>query len=171
MATIALEGMRFYGYHGVYKEERILGTEYVIDVYLTTDVARAAISDKIDETVNYETVYLVCEAAMRKSSRLIENLAERITLNLKYQFRSIREMKVRVRKMHPPLGGEVESAYVEVEGDFTKTCARCGRPMLCYNDRSCWCLTADLKRSTVEHTKQQYGRNCLCRECLEFFAG
>ena len=37
MAVIALEGMRFFAYHGFYPEENIIGTNYVVDVYITAD--------------------------------------------------------------------------------------------------------------------------------------
>jgi dihydroneopterin aldolase len=171
MAVIALEGMHFYAYHGVYEEERRIGGEYIVDVSLSVDVGQAAVSDDLQRTVNYETVYLICEAAMRKPSNLIENVAERIALQLKHQFGYIREMSIRIQKKNPPLGGLVDAAVVEVDGNFQKSCGRCGRPMLCYGDRSCWCLDAPVKDAALESLKLQYGDRCLCRDCLLFYAG
>lgn len=171
MALIALEGMHFYAYHGVYEEERRIGGEYTVDVTLNVDVAQAAISDDLQRTVNYETVYLICEAAMRRPSKLIENVAERIALQLKHQFGYIKEMSIVIRKKNPPLGGPVDCAMVEVDGNFQKSCGRCGRPMLCYGDKSCWCIDAPVKQAALESLKLQYGDRCLCRDCLQFFAG
>lgn len=171
MAVIALEGMHFYAYHGVYDEEKLIGGEYIVDVSLEVDVTQAAVSDDLLQTVNYETVYLICEAAMRRPSRLIENVAQRIALQLKHQFRFILEMKVRIRKKNPPLGGLVDWAVTEVDGNFQKACGRCGRPMLCYGDKTCWCLSATLKEATLESLKLQYGNQCLCQDCLQFFGG
>ena len=41
MSLIALEGMQFYAYHGVYDEEQIIGNNYVIDIYISTNYSKA----------------------------------------------------------------------------------------------------------------------------------
>lgn len=171
MAVIALEGMRFRANHGYYEEEQILGGDYIVDVEIATMVTKAAIDDDLEQTINYETIYLICEAAMRKNSKLLENVAERIALGIKHQFKNIKEMKVKVKKLNPPLGGQVASASVEVDGVFSKRCARCSRPLLCYSDKTCWCMETNVYQKTLEQIKTQYGNQCLCRECLDFFAG
>ena len=38
---ILLEGMRFYGYHGVHPEEQRLGQRFVVDVALVMNLQRA----------------------------------------------------------------------------------------------------------------------------------
>lgn len=171
MAEIALEGMRFYAYHGVYKEERILGTDYIVDVYLNIEVEKAAVEDNLGKTVNYETIYLICKTVMNHPAKLIETVAARISLGIKHQYKFIKELKVRVRKTHPPLGGRVDHAQIEVDGNFSKTCGRCNRPMLCYGDKTCWCLDAKIDKGTLEQLKISYGNQCLCRSCLQFFTG
>ena len=169
MALIALEGMQFYAYHGVYPEEQKIGTDYIVDVYIDTFVDKPAGSEELKDTINYETVYLICEAVMRHPAKLIETVASRISLGIKNNWGFIKEMKVRVRKMNPPLGGIVKAAYVEVDGSFTKKCGRCGRPMLCYSDRTCWCMDAKLYPATLDHLKGEFGNQCLCKECVAFF--
>lgn len=169
MAQITLEGMEFYAYHGVYPEEQKIGTNYVVDVFIDAQVARAAVSDDLKETINYETIYLICESVMRHPSKLIETVAERIALGIKNNWGFIREMKVRVRKMNPPLGGIVKSASVEVDGNFSKKCGRCSRPMLCYSDKTCWCMDAKLYPATLDHLKGQFNHQCLCKDCVAFF--
>lgn len=170
MSVIALEGMRFYAYHGFYEEEQVIGGEYVVDVVVTTFFPRAVVEDDLSKTINYETLYLICEAAMRKSDKLLETVASRIALDIKNQFKTIKELNVRVKKINPPLGGRVASAWVEVDGNFSKKCARCDRPLLCYGDSSCWCMDTQVFKKTLEQLKSHYGDQCLCRECLQFFA-
>ncbi|HHM20540.1 MAG TPA: dihydroneopterin aldolase [Bacteroidetes bacterium] len=170
MSIIAIEGMMFRAHHGVYEEERILGNDFVVDVIITTVFTKASVSDDITRTINYETIYLICEAAMKKSSNLLENVADRIAMDIKYNYGFIKEMKVRVKKLHPPVKGRVEAAWVEVDGYYSKKCARCGRPMICYNDNSCWCHGTKLYRQTLEQMKTHYGNSCLCQECLQYFS-
>jgi len=65
MALVVLEGMRFHAFHGVYPEEQLLGTEYIVNVEVETGIALAAKTDLIDQaTVNYETVFQICMAEM-----------------------------------------------------------------------------------------------------------
>ena len=132
MPKIALEGMRFYGYHGFYPEEQVVGTEFMVDVYIDTHLVPSDPDVKIPEddiqtTLSYETVYQVCKIEMKKPVKLIETLAARILTRLRGQFRNrddddalfrleVKSILVRVSKFHPPLGGRVERAYVEVSG-------------------------------------------------------
>ncbi len=113
MALIALEGIHFYAYHGFYEEERCIGNHYYVDVYLNAGITRAAASDDLYSTVNYETVYFICQSEMKKPTKLLETLAQTIADRIQGQFDYVQGVRVRVRKMHPPLGGQVHSAFVE----------------------------------------------------------
>jgi 7,8-dihydroneopterin aldolase/epimerase/oxygenase len=171
MARIALEGMQFYAYHGFYEEEQVIGTDYVVDVYIdTVSVTKAAIDDDLYQTINYETIYLICDSVMRTKSKLLEAVANRIALGIKNQFKFVKELKVRVKKLNPPLGGRVDAAFVEVDGEYNKRCGRCEKPMLCYGDNTCWCMETQLFQKTAEQLKGHYGDRCLCKDCLEFYA-
>ena len=66
MAKLSLEGMDFHAYHGVYEEENILGGKYTVDVYLEIDIVKAAVTDDVQATVNYEVVYAIVKTAMAK---------------------------------------------------------------------------------------------------------
>jgi len=144
MAIIALEGMHFRAPHGFYPEENVTGNDFMLDVYVEADTTLAAKTDKLYEepeedaeedapplSVNYETIYLLCESEMRKPvSKLLENVVQRIVLRLHRQFTFeqdeeqislIRGVRVRLRKLNPPLGGKVDAAFVEMStGSFRK---------------------------------------------------
>lgn len=127
MAIIALEGMRFYAYHGFYEEEQIVGNQYLLDVYVDADISKAAMADELYEaveedseededplSVNYETVYLLCKKEMQLQSKLLETVAQRIADRIDGYFDSATGVRVRLKKMQPPLPGSVDWAYVEV---------------------------------------------------------
>jgi 7,8-dihydroneopterin aldolase/epimerase/oxygenase len=171
MAIIALEGMHFHAFHGVYEEERKTGGAYIVDLQAQVDVAKAAAADDLDKTVNYEKIYLICELAMKEPAKLVETVAQRIAEQMRFHFDNLQKLKVRIRKKDPPLGGRVDWALVEMEFDFVKACARCNKPMVCYAGKFCWCMDAPVKQANLEALKLQYGDKCLCKECLLFFAG
>jgi dihydroneopterin aldolase len=50
---IELRGLRAYGYHGVFDHERRDGQEFVVDLTIRLDFARAAATDDLAETVDY----------------------------------------------------------------------------------------------------------------------
>ena len=56
MITIALEGMRFHAKVGWYEEEKLLGNELVVDVYLNVPPFKVE-TDLLPKTVDYETVF------------------------------------------------------------------------------------------------------------------
>lgn len=120
MAVIALEGMRFYAYHGFYEEERIVGNYYTLDVYVKTGVFKAAMSDDLFATVNYETIYFLCQTEMRRPTKLLETLVQRMIDRLMEQFEGkVSGIKIRLTKLNPPLRGSVDRAFVEMtSGSF-----------------------------------------------------
>ncbi|MCH2084932.1 MAG: dihydroneopterin aldolase [Saprospiraceae bacterium] len=121
MALIALEDVQFFSYHGFYEEEQILGGEFIIDLYVETQIMRAARLDDLADTVNYETLYFICQSEMKKTRSLIETVAQSIVDRIETLFDSVRGVKIRLRKLNPPMGGRVGSAFVEIEtGSFRK---------------------------------------------------
>ena len=94
MAKLSLEGMEFYAHHGYYEEETILGGYYIVDVYLETDIVKAAAKDDLNMAINYETIYLICKTVMSRPNKLIETVVERIALGVKHQYKNIKDITV-----------------------------------------------------------------------------
>ncbi|MBX2902003.1 MAG: dihydroneopterin aldolase [Chitinophagales bacterium] len=115
MSLIAIEGMQFYAHHGYYKEEQVLGGKYTVDIYMQVEVADAAATDDLRKTINYEEVYKITKAEMDVHSRLIEHVCQRIATQVKSAFTQIQLLKVRVSKFQPPLKGNVERVFFEME--------------------------------------------------------
>ncbi len=112
--TIFFKGMTFYGYHGVYPEETRLGQRFVVDLELGLDLAPAARTDDLNQTVDYGRVYqVVRELVEGKPCRLVETLAERIADALLAGF-PVEEVRVRVTKPNPPIPGHYDAVGVEI---------------------------------------------------------
>lgn len=77
--AIALTGLRARGYHGVYDSERRTGQEFVVDVVLEVDVAAAAASDRLADTLDYgELATRLVSVVTGPPVDLIETLADRL---------------------------------------------------------------------------------------------
>lgn len=112
MAIISLDGMRFYANHGCFSEEQTIGTDFVVSLKFNVDTAEAQRSDDISATVNYQEVYNYVASEMSKPSHLLEHIASRIGLSVLGDFPSVQWVSVKISKLNPPLGGQLDSASV-----------------------------------------------------------
>jgi len=115
MDVIRLNKMVFYGYHGVSAAEKETGRRYEIDCELETDLAPPSQTDSIKDTVDYVAVYqkikeIVVEG---KAFSLIESLARALTEVILEEFPVFR-VTLRVRKMIPPIAGNIDHIEIEV---------------------------------------------------------
>ncbi len=112
---IILDGLVFYGYHGVNPEERVQGQRFVVDVELTLDLSRAGLSDDLNATVNYASVFKVTRSIVEgEPANLIEAVAERIAAEILSRF-GVESGRVRVRKPWAPIkGGDLNYVAVEI---------------------------------------------------------
>ena len=112
---IGLEGMEFYAYHGVYEEERKIGGKYMVDVSVYTDATKAELNDDLDGTVNYEKIYEATKQNMQHPVKLIEHLARKIIDDIRLFVAKEDTIRIKIRKIHPPLGAKAEASVVEIE--------------------------------------------------------
>ena len=101
--------MEFYAYHGCFKEEQIIGTRFLVDLYLETDTAEAEKSDELADTVNYQEVYLLVKKEMEIKSSLLEHVGRRILNAVKESFPQVKSAELKISKMNPPLGGKINN--------------------------------------------------------------
>lgn len=110
--TIELRQMKFYAYHGVAEQEQVVGNHFVVDLALTAPLQAAVLSDDLADTINYAAVYTVVKQQMAIPSLLLEHAAGRILSALKDEFPQLTAVEVKLSKMTPPFGGDVEAAAV-----------------------------------------------------------
>lgn len=115
MAVISINDMRFYAHHGCFEQERAIGTHFRVDLSFTTDTKAAEVSDNIADTVSYLDVYQVVKEEMMKPSHLLEHVARRVGERVLSNFPTVDCLKVKVSKLNPPLGGQMDSVGVELE--------------------------------------------------------
>ena len=115
MGKIVIEGMQFYAYHGRYQEEQVVGNQFLVDVYIETDISEAAGSDNLEFTINYEEIYSIAKTEMKERSHLLEHVGKRILDKITEKYGKLTTLRVRISKLHPPVRGNVRRVYVELE--------------------------------------------------------
>ena len=111
---ILVSGIKFHGYHGLTRIEREIGVRYSVDVEMEHDLAVAAKSDRVKDTIDYRAVHqTVLEVGKRNSYHLIETLADRLADAILASTPAATVL-IRVRKETPILDGIVDSVSVEL---------------------------------------------------------
>jgi dihydroneopterin aldolase len=76
---IVLRGLRARGFHGVFDVERVEGQDFIVDAVLELDLAAAARSDDVADTVHYgELAGQLVGVVTGEPVNLIETLAARL---------------------------------------------------------------------------------------------
>lgn len=168
MGLIALEGIKLHAYHGFYPEEQILGTEYIIDVYVMLNMSEVSQTDDLSKTVNYENLFRIVKAEMAKNSKLIETVAQRIINRIKLIYDHIEHLKIRISKLHPPLGADVYRSFVELEENYVQKCDKCNTAFLSQFEGDCWTKHGTILPETKNTLIRNYG-NKICKNCLDSY--
>lgn len=83
---------------GIWEWERRIRQTVIVDVEMSADIAKAAASDDVADTLNYKSVAKRLQDFVASSSfQLVETLAERIAAIIREEF-DVAWVKVRVNK-------------------------------------------------------------------------
>jgi len=100
---ITLTGVRAFGHHGVFADERRDGQEFVVDATLFVDTTPAAASDDVLDTVHYgEVAERIVELVGRDPLNLIEGVAARVADDL-LGHPLVHAVRVTIHKPHAPI--------------------------------------------------------------------
>lgn len=109
---ITLSGLKVRGRHGVYGFERLQGQDFVVDVALELDLAPAARSDDLRDTVHYgELAADLAAVVAGEPVNLVETLADRLAQRCLADPR-VHAVTVTVHKPQAPISHELADVAV-----------------------------------------------------------
>jgi dihydroneopterin aldolase len=112
MGIIELEGMEFFAYHGHYPVEKEVGNKFIVYAKITTGCDKAGKSDKLEDALDYQKLYQLIKDEMAIPSDLLEHVSTRIMDKLYEEFPKIENASIKISKMNPPMGGQIEKVSV-----------------------------------------------------------
>ena len=112
MGIIRVNDIRVFANHGCMPEERIIGSDYIVNVVVDADLAISSISDDLIDTVDYVSINSIVKNEMAKPSKLLEHVVKRIIDAIVKTHISIESVEVEVAKINPPINGDVKSVSV-----------------------------------------------------------
>ena len=111
---IRLSGLSFYGYHGATAAEKETGRVFEVDCELEVDLAEAGRTDQLADTIDYRQAYdVIKETVEGRAFSLVEGLASHLAAQILERF-PVYRVTLRVRKMNPPIPGQIKSSEVEL---------------------------------------------------------
>ena len=100
---VQLEDLRFFSFHGLYPEERILGNSYRLSVSVSKHISHE-IMDDISKTMDYGLIYEICAQVMADPVDLLETVCQRIGQEVRVKFPDFQSIEISLCKEHPPVG-------------------------------------------------------------------
>lgn len=115
MGTITVKNIKIYAFHGCLNEEEKIGSDYRVDVAVKADLKPSAISDKLEDTVDYVLINRIVKEEMMIRAKLLEHVAKRILDRIFREVAMATKAKVGVSKINPPIGGNVEQVTISMK--------------------------------------------------------
>ena len=114
-ATVKVENLKIYAFHGCMEEEKIIGSDYVVNICAVCSVGKKAFDDEIGGTVDYVDLARIAKREMSVRSRLLEAVVKRIIDCCFNEISVLDQISVTVSKLSPPIGADVESVSVSMD--------------------------------------------------------
>jgi 7,8-dihydroneopterin aldolase/epimerase/oxygenase len=111
--AIFVNSLVLHAYHGVMPHEGKIGQPFVLDLLLDIDLAEAASSDKLKDTVSYELlVKTASEAFCGERYQLVEAAAGAVANAVLERYPLVRSIRITVRKPHAPIAATFDDVGV-----------------------------------------------------------
>ncbi len=114
MGIIKVKNIRLYAYHGCLDEEGKIGSEYRVDVLVKANLKESAVSDRLNDTVDYVHLNKIVKEEMAIRSKLLETVANRILDRILSEIPMVKKAVVDVSKLNPPIGGNVAMVTIKM---------------------------------------------------------
>ena len=112
---IFINGLALHAYHGVMPYEGKVGQTFTIDLVLEIDLAGAARSDKVADTVSYDKVVECATTAfIVQKYKLIEAAAGKVADAVLAQFPRVQSVAVTIHKPHAPIAATFSDVGVKL---------------------------------------------------------
>ena len=112
LGIIKIKNIRVYAYHGCLVEEGKIGSDYRVDLEVKADLKKSAETDQLSDTVDYVHLNRIVKEEMAVRTKLLETVANSILERILDELGLVTWARVKVSKLNPPIGGNVEMVSV-----------------------------------------------------------
>jgi 7,8-dihydroneopterin aldolase/epimerase/oxygenase len=116
MITLQLHNLEFHAYHGLYEQENFIGNTFKIDADVVVEVEDQI--TKLNQTVNYATVYNIIKKRMLQPTPLLETVAQELTRGIHDIDSRIKSVSITIKKLSPPIENFQGTVGVSYKKEF-----------------------------------------------------
>lgn len=113
---IHIRDLKIFAYHGVNKEEKRDGQNFLVDcdMQISTPCIYGFIKDSVDETISYaKAAKFIKEVMLRGKFDLIEAAVDYVAKELFFKFKKLKKLDITLKKPDAPIR-DVDFGYVAV---------------------------------------------------------
>tara|TARA_B100000989_G_scaffold5559_1_gene3876 strand:- start:1304 stop:1672 length:369 start_codon:yes stop_codon:yes gene_type:complete len=114
-ATVKVENLKIYAFHGCMEEEKVIGSDYIVNICATCSVGKKAFEDEIEGTIDYADLARIVKREMYIRSKLLEAVVNRIINCCFDEISVLDQISVTVSKLNPPINADVDSVSVSID--------------------------------------------------------
>ena len=114
-ATVKVENLKIYAFHGCMEEEKVIGSDYVVNICAICSIGKKAFMDEIGGTVDYVDLAKIAKREMSVRSKLLEAVVNRIISSCFNEISVLDQISVCVSKLNPPINADVDSVSVTID--------------------------------------------------------
>ncbi len=102
LLTISLVDIRFWAFHGVFPEEKILGNWFTVRLEVSINSLQEI--STLDQTIDYGSLFAILKEKMSEPTELLEDLAEKIKNRILETYQQVQVFKLEIQKQRPAIG-------------------------------------------------------------------
>lgn len=110
---VKIENVKFFSFHGLFTEERILGNEFTLSVSVDR-ISNEIFSEKLEHSIDYGVLYSICAEIMQKPVDLLETICEQIVEKIQETCPDYQLIEISLTKDHPPLSQMTGNSTVKL---------------------------------------------------------
>lgn len=116
MLTIHLNNILFHSYHGMFKEERILGNNFELNVAISFE-ENGKIT-KLQQSIDYVSIYGIIKEVMDIPTQLLETVVQDLAEKFHQFDNKIKNVAINIKKLNPPIANFQGTVGISYSKDF-----------------------------------------------------
>ncbi len=115
MDKIFIRSLAVHAFHGVLKEEHVLGQRFILHLIVWLDLSRACETDCLNDTISYaELVATMTKTFTQERFDLIEKAAEKTAQKILEDFNLILKLELTVEKPSAPIAAMFDTVGITI---------------------------------------------------------
>ena len=101
MLTIHLHSLIFRSFHGMFKEEKILGNDFEVNMDVSFEVKEKI--TRLQQSVDYVSLHALIKEVMDQPTPLLETVVQELAERVRLFDEKIKAVSISIKKLNPPI--------------------------------------------------------------------